>query len=163
MPDRALAARVEAVRAFTRYYTRRIGVLRKDYLGSPFSVTQARVLYEIVKRPRPAAADLGRDLDLDPGYLSRILSGFAAEGLIRRMPSALDRRQRLLALTQRGREAFAPLDARSHRETAAILRRLPARDQVRLVGAMQTIRALMEAGDPVRPPSPARRGRRSAH
>ncbi|HKX19594.1 MAG TPA: MarR family transcriptional regulator, partial [bacterium] len=117
MPDRVLAARVEAVRAFTRYYTRRIGVLRKDYLGSPFSVTQARVLYEIAKRSRPTAADLGRDLDLDPGYLSRILSGFAARGLIRRMASASDRRQRLLAPTQRGREAFAPLDARSHQET----------------------------------------------
>lgn len=161
MPDRALAARVEAVRAFNRYYTRRIGLLRKGYLGSPFSVTQARVLYEIARRPRPTAADLGRDLDLDPGYLSRILSGFAVRGLIRRMPLVSDRRQRLLALTPRGREAFAPLDARSHHETAAMLRRLPARDQARLVGAMRTIRALLEAGDPVRPPSPARRGRRS--
>ena len=162
MRDRAVAARVDAVRAFNRYYTRRIGLLRKDYLGSPFSVTEARVLYEIAKRSRPTAADLGRDLDLDPGYLSRILTGFAAGGLVRRIPSASDRRQRLLALTPRGRGAFAPLDARSHDETAAMLRRLVPREQVRLVGAMQTIRALLEAGDPVRPPSPAPRGRRSA-
>lgn len=162
MADRALPARVDAVRAFNRYYTRRIGLLRKDYLGSPFSLTPARVLYEVARRPQATAADLGRDLDLDPGYLSRILSGFAGRGLIRRIPSASDGRRRLIALTARGRDAFAPLDARSHDETAAMLCRLTARDQARLVGAMQTIRALLEAGEPVRPPVRARRGRRSA-
>jgi DNA-binding MarR family transcriptional regulator len=159
MPDRALGARVDAVRAFNRFYTRRIGLLRKDYLGSPFSLTQARVLYEIARRRRPTASDLGRDLDLDPGYLSRILSGFAARGLIRRVPSPADRRRRLLVLTPRGRGAFAPLDARSHDEIAAMLGRLPHRAQAHLVGAMRTIEALLDA--PVSPPAPEPPGRRS--
>ncbi|MHB8730604.1 MAG: MarR family winged helix-turn-helix transcriptional regulator [bacterium] len=159
MPDRALGARIDAVRAFNRFYTRRIGLLRKDYLGSPFSLSQARVLYEIARRRRPTASDLGRDLDLDPGYLSRILSGFAARGLIRRIQSAADRRQRLLVLTPRGRDAFAPLDARSHDKIAAMLRRLPPRAQARLIGAMRTIEALL--GAPVSPPAPESRGRRS--
>lgn len=146
MRDRALRARVDAVRVFNRFYTRQIGVLRKDYLGSPFSLSQARVLYEIARRRRPTAADLGRDLDLDPGYLSRIVSGFAARGLIRRTRSPRDGRARFLVLTARGREAFAPLDARSHQETAAMLRRLSPHDQARLVEAMRTIEALLDAG-----------------
>ncbi|HLY21878.1 MAG TPA: MarR family transcriptional regulator [bacterium] len=159
MPDRALGARVDAVRAFNRFYTRRIGLLRKDYLGSHFSLTQARVLYEIARSRRPTASDLGRDLDLDPGYLSRILSGFAARGLLRRIPSRADRRQRLLVLTPRGRDAFAPLDVRSHDEIAAMLRRLPPRAQTRLVGAMRTIEALLDG--PVSPLALEPPGRRS--
>lgn len=163
MPDRALEARIDAVRAFNRFYTRRIGLLRKDYLGSPFSLTQVRVLYEIAYRRRPTAADLGRDLDLDPGYLSRVVRGFSRRGLIRRTRSPDDRRQHFLALTRRGREAFAPLDARSHREVAALLRRLPPAAQARLVGAMRTIEALLEAGGRVSPSArggPARRSGR---
>jgi DNA-binding MarR family transcriptional regulator len=162
MPDRALEARVGAVRAFNRFYTRRIGLLRKDYLGSPFSLTQVRVLYEIAHRHRPTAADLGRDLDLDPGYLSRLLRGFATRGLIRRTQSPADRREQFLALTPRGRDAFAPLDTRSHREVAAMLRRLPPAAQTRLVGAMRTIAALLEAGGPVSQAVPGGPGRRSA-
>jgi DNA-binding MarR family transcriptional regulator len=161
MPDRALRARIDAVRAFNRFYTRRIGLLRKDYLGSPFSLTQARVLYEIARRRRSTAADLGRDLDLDPGYLSRILSRFTAHRLIQRIPSPADRRQQLLALTPRGRAAFAPLDARSHREVAAMLRRMPPGAQARLVGAMRTIEALLEPTAPVSPPGLERPGQRS--
>ena len=162
MPDRALRPRVDAVRAFNRFYTRRIGLLRKDYLGSPFSLTQVRVLYEIAHRRRPTAADLGRDLDLDPGYLSRVVSGFAARSLIRRIPSPADRRRRFLALTPRGRDAFAPLDARSNHEVAAMLRRLSPGAQARLVGAMRTIEALLEPARPVSPPVLAPPGRRSS-
>jgi len=153
MPDRALQARIDAVRAFNRFYTRRIGLLRKDYLGSPFSLTQARVLYEIARRRHPTAADLGRDLDLDPGYLSRILRRFSARGLLHRIPSQADRREQLLALTPRGRAAFAPLDARSHREVAAMLRRMLPAAQARLVGAMRTIEALLEPRASVSPPA----------
>jgi DNA-binding MarR family transcriptional regulator len=160
MPDRALDRRIAAVRAFNRFYTRRIGVLRKDYLGSPFSLTEARVLYELAHRPRATAADLGRDLDLDAGYLSRVLSGFAAAGLIRRLASPADRRQRLLVLTRRGREAFAPLDARSHRETAAMLHRLPPAGQERLVAAMRTIELLLGGDARLRPVARGGSGRR---
>lgn len=162
MPDRALQARIDAVRAFNRFYTRRIGLLRKDYLGSPFSLTQARVLYEIARRRRSTAADLGRDLDLDAGYLSRILGRFAVRGLIHRILSPADRRQQVLALTPRGRAAFAPLDARSHREVAAMLRRMPPASQARLVRAMRTIEALLESAASVSPPAIERPGPRSA-
>lgn len=161
MPDRALKARIDAVRAFNRFYTRRIGLLRKDYLGSPFSLTPARVLYEIAHRRRPTAADLGRALDLDPGYLSRTLSRFSARGLIHRIPSPADHRQQFLALTPRGRVAFASLDARSHREVGAMLRRLPTAAQARLVGAMRTIEVLLEPKAPVSPPALERLAPRS--
>jgi DNA-binding MarR family transcriptional regulator len=152
MPDRAFRGRIDAVRAFNRFYTRRIGVLRRHFLESAFSLTQVRVLYELANRPRPTAAGLGRDLDLDPGYLSRILSGFERRGLLRRILSAVDRRQSFLALTPRGRSAFAPLNARSHTDVAAMLRRLSPEGQVRLVAAMRTIETLLDAG---RPPTAA--------
>jgi DNA-binding MarR family transcriptional regulator len=150
MPDRAFAARIDAVRAFNRFYTRHIGVLRKDYLASPFSLTQARVLYELAHRRRPTASDLVRDLELDAGYLSRLLRGFEARGLLRRRHSPKDRRQHFLALTRRGRAAFAPLDMRSQRQTAAMLQRLPRGGQTRVVAAMRTIETLL-AADPVTP------------
>lgn len=162
MRDRTLGARVDAVRTFNRFYTRRIGLLRRDYLGSPFSLTQARVLYEIAHRRRPTAANLSRDLDLDPGYMSRILSGFATRGLIRRTPSPADRREHLLVLTRPGRAAFAPLDARSHREVAAMLRRLSPAGQARLVASMRTIEALLARGESISPSAPGGPGGRSA-
>jgi len=146
MRDRAFAARIDAVRAFNRFYTRHIGVLGKDYLSSAYSLTQARVLYELAHRRRPTASDLARDLDLDAGYLSRLLRGFEVHGLIGRTASAEDRRRRVLVLTRRGSEAFAPLDARSQRQTAAMLRRLPAAGQARLIKAMRTIEVLLRAG-----------------
>jgi len=119
-------------------------------------------LYEIAHRRRATAADLGRDLDLDPGYVSRLLSGFAAGGLIRRTRSPVDRRAHFLALTRTGRAAFSPLDARSHREVAAMLRRLPPAGQARLVASMHTIETLLARGGPITPPAPAAPARRSA-
>jgi DNA-binding MarR family transcriptional regulator len=162
MRDRAFAARIDAVRTFNRFYTRHIGVLRKDYLSSPYSLTEARVLYELANRPRPAASDLARDLDLDAGYLSRLLRGFEVRGLIRRTASPADRRRRVLVLTRRGAEACAPLDARSQRQTVAMLRRLPAAGQARLIEAMRTIEVLLRAGPATRSADrmPARRSAR---
>ncbi|HLW48293.1 MAG TPA: MarR family winged helix-turn-helix transcriptional regulator [bacterium] len=145
MGDRVLPARIAAVRAFNRFYTRHIGVLRKDYLASPFSLTQARVLYELAHRRQPTASDLARDLDLDAGYLSRLLQAFEARGLIQRTRSSADGRQQHLVLTRRGRRSFAPLDARSQRDTAVMLRRLPPAGQARLIAAMRTIEALLSA------------------
>src|SRR5437763_808731 len=113
--------RVAAVRRFTRFYTRRIGVLREGLLGTSFSLTQSRVLYELANRRAPNANDLVRDLDLDAGYLSRILRAFAARGLIKRTPSPRDARQRQLTLTPKGRHAFAPLDRASQQEVSALL------------------------------------------
>ena len=87
MADDAIGRRIAAVRRFNRSYTRQIGVLREGFLGSPYSLTQVRVLYELANRERPTATDLSKDLNLDPGYLSRILRGFERRGLLARMPS----------------------------------------------------------------------------
>lgn len=138
-----IAGRVAEVRSFNRFYTAQIGVLREGLLGSPYSLTEVRVLYELAHREKPTAAELGKELGLDAGYLSRILRGFVRRGLVTKSPSARDGRQSLLALTARGRKEFAPLDARSHDEVAAMLGRLPPADQERLVTAMRTIQALL--------------------
>ena len=137
-------ARIAAVRRFNRYYTRQIGVLRKTFLDSPYSLGEARVLYEIVSCGAPMARDISRSLDLDPGYLSRVLRNFEKRGLIRKRTSAKDGRQSHLTLTPRGRKSFTPLDARSQRATAAMLAKLAPADQARLIAAMTTIETLLE-------------------
>src|SRR5690349_7082649 len=133
-----LERRVAAVRRFNRFYTSRIGALH--YLGSDFSLAEVRILYELAHRATaPAAAELGKDLNLDPGYLSRLIRGFERRGLIARTRSTSDGRRSHLALTAAGRAAFAPLGARSHDEMASLLRPLSDTDQRRLIEAMQTI------------------------
>lgn len=136
-------ARVAAVRHFNRFYTQKIGVLNEGLLRSPFSLTEARVLYELAHRRQPTAAALCQDLGLDPGYLSRILRAFARRGLVDRTTSDTDGRRQLLSLTARGRAEFAPLDKRSRREIGGLLNELTAGEQSRLVGAMHTVEGLL--------------------
>jgi len=135
-------AHVKAVRGFNRFYTQRIGVL-DPYLGSESSLTEVRVLYELAHRDQPTATELGRDLALDAGYLSRILARFEARGWLARAPSPADARQSLLKLTEAGHAAFAPLQQKSRDEAEALLASLSpaARDQ--LIGAMATVRDLL--------------------
>ncbi len=137
--------RVGAVRHFNRFWTRRIGVLREGYLESPFSLTEVRVLYELAHREETTASELGEELGLDAGYLSRVLRRFEKDGLIRKRPSEADGRRRLLRLTKRGQEAFDPLDARSRNDIGAMLESLSIGGQERLVGAMRTIEGLLGA------------------
>src|SRR5437879_3897918 len=136
-------ARIDSVRRFNRFYTRQIGVLHEGLLQSPFSLAEARVLYELAHRADPTASELGKDLGLDPGYLSRILRDFANRGLLDKTPSKLDGRQSHLALTAQGRQAFAPLDSRSRDEIGAMLREVPLVEQTRLIDAMQTVERLL--------------------
>jgi DNA-binding MarR family transcriptional regulator/GNAT superfamily N-acetyltransferase len=152
MADAALEARIAAVRAFTRFYTQKIGVLKEGLLQSSFSLTETRVLYELCYRSRPTAAELCRDLGLDPGYLSRILKGFEDRGLLARTPSKEDGRRTHLALTRHGREAFAPLDARSRQEVGEMLGRLGEPDQIRLVDSLKTAMDLLGDGAAAPPP-----------
>ena len=146
-------SQVNAVRGFNRFYTRQIGVLRKTYLDSPFPVTETRVLYEVAHRKNATAVELARDLDLDAGYLSRILQDFEKRGLLTRTPDLYDRRQSHLSLTDRGRKEFAPLDRRSGEESANLLERVPLAERPRLIAAMHTIETLL-GGAPA-PPSVA--------
>jgi DNA-binding MarR family transcriptional regulator/N-acetylglutamate synthase-like GNAT family acetyltransferase len=135
--------RVEVVRRFNRFYTRRIGVLEEGLLRSPFSLTEARILYELAHQERTTATELGRELGLDAGYLSRILGGFEKRGLIRRAPSHTDGRQFLLRLTPKGHRAFVKLDAASRTEVEAMLTQLSKTDQDDLVRAMRNIEGLL--------------------
>jgi DNA-binding MarR family transcriptional regulator/predicted N-acetyltransferase YhbS len=136
--------RIDAIRRFNRLYTRRIGVLRDHYLESPFTLTESRVLYELAHRDGVTAAELGRDLGLDAGYLSRLLRASVRRGLIERTPSLTDRRRVQLGLTAKGRSAFADLDARSRRETGLLVSRFGESAQRRLVEAMATIAAVLD-------------------
>jgi DNA-binding MarR family transcriptional regulator/GNAT superfamily N-acetyltransferase len=144
MPKTVPAAHVEALRAFNRFYTRRIGVLEEGLLPSPFSLTQARVLFELAQRGQASANEIGDHLGLDAGYLSRIVRGFANGGLVARKPSPQDRRRTLLSLTAAGRRAFAELDRRSRAQAAAMLGRLSAADRERLLGNMLAVRGVLE-------------------
>jgi DNA-binding MarR family transcriptional regulator/GNAT superfamily N-acetyltransferase len=136
--------RIAAVRRFNRFYTRQLGVLRKTYLDSPYSLGEARVLYEIASGGSPTASDIGRALDLDAGYLSRVLRNFEKRGLIRRNVSASDARQSDLALSPRGRKTFAPLERRSQRDAGDTLGKLTPAEQSPLVAAMATIESLLQ-------------------
>ncbi len=142
LPSEA-ADRVTGVRQFNRFYTRQIGLLRQGMVGTSFSLTEGRVLYEIGRRGTAAAAELVAELSIDPGYLSRLLRGFITSGLVVSTRSATDRRQSILALTDRGRETFTTLDRRSQEEIGVLLERLSDDEQGRLLTAMATIESLL--------------------
>jgi DNA-binding MarR family transcriptional regulator/N-acetylglutamate synthase-like GNAT family acetyltransferase len=150
----ALPARVAQVRAFNRFYTRQIGVLQEGYLHSPFSLTAVRVLYELAHHDATSATDLARQLDLDAGYLSRILTGFLKRGLIDKRPARRDGRQSELRLTDHGREVFAPLDRGAQEQIGGLLARLSDAEQQQLVEAMRTIERLLEDTPPDAPKTP---------
>ncbi|MET3916085.1 DNA-binding MarR family transcriptional regulator/GNAT superfamily N-acetyltransferase [Variovorax sp. OAS795] len=136
-------AAVKAIRRFNRFYTSRIGML-DPYLGSDLSLTDVRVLYELAHRQTPVASEIGRDLRLDAGYLSRILRRFEAEGWLTREPHGRDGRQSVLRLTEAGHAAFAPLQQKSRDEAAALLSPLPPADRQQVVDAMARIERLLD-------------------
>jgi DNA-binding MarR family transcriptional regulator/GNAT superfamily N-acetyltransferase len=136
--------RVAAVRRFNRFYTQRLGVLRDGWLDTSFSLSEARVLYEIKQRNHATATEVGQELGLDAGYLSRMLRGFEKRGLIRKQASPDDGRQSFLSMTAFGAKAFAPLEARTKQQVTAMLGRIAEPEQDRLVSAMQTIETLID-------------------
>src|SRR3989442_13186709 len=138
MARAALPQRVAAVRRFNRFYTRQIGLLQETLLRSPFSLTEARVLYELGNRAPTHATALGQELGLDAGYLSRILRGFERRGLLARPPSHTDRRQSVLPLTPPGRNPFPRLHPAAPRQNGTPPEHRPADDQTRPVGLMET-------------------------
>lgn len=152
MAQAALAPSIDTVRQFNRFYTRQIGVLHEGLLKSPYSLTEVRVLYELAHRKQPAAKSLCNDLQLDPGYLSRILADFEKRGLVEKKPSASDGRQNLLSLTAEGRKVFAPLEARAQQEVAGMLGRLSGAQQSQLLQAMLSIENLLSPKSEVQIP-----------
>ena len=137
---------IAAVRAFNRFYTRKLGVLDQHLGKSPFSLSEARVLYELAHRDALAAKEIGNELGLDPGYLSRIVQSFDEKGLITRRPLPADRRQYQLSLTAKGRQTFAKLNLNSQNEVAAMLAQLSVSDATRLTQAMAAIEAVLDQG-----------------
>lgn len=150
---------IAAVRAFNRFYTRKLGVLDQQLLKSPFSLSEARVLYELAHRENPAAKQIGIELGLDPGYLSRIVQKFDDDGLITRKPLPSDKRQTRLGLTSKGRQAFAKLERSTQDDVADMLSALPPRDGQKLIGAMATIERLLGASSGAAPPATLREPR----
>jgi DNA-binding MarR family transcriptional regulator/N-acetylglutamate synthase-like GNAT family acetyltransferase len=155
---------VEAVRRFNRFYTRRIGALRRGLAGSPFPLPEARVLYEVAYRRGATATEIGRDLELDTGYLSRLLAGLRRKGLVRATRSPGDARASLLALTGKGTRAFRRLEARTRADVGEMLDPLSESGRDRVVDAMRTLEALLEAPRPraaaaLRGPRPGDLGR----
>ena len=140
-----------AVRRFNRFYTRRIGVLHEKLADTRFSLAESRLLWELAHRGRTTAAELARDLDLDPGYVSRLLRTLKEAKLIRTERAAEDARHLHLSLTAAGRRAFAPLDRRSEADVSALLAAVPDHARHRLLGAMSEIETLL--GE--RPTAPA--------
>jgi DNA-binding MarR family transcriptional regulator/ribosomal protein S18 acetylase RimI-like enzyme len=134
---------VKAVRAFNRFYTQRIGVLKR-YLDTDFTLTEVRVLYELAHRPPLTASELVRDLALDPGYLSRILRRFESQGWLLRETAPHDGRQSLLRLTEAGYATFAPLQQKSRDETAALLSEVAPAARPRLIEALGTVHGLLQ-------------------
>jgi DNA-binding MarR family transcriptional regulator/GNAT superfamily N-acetyltransferase len=136
--------RIAAVRGFNRFFTRHIGVLREGLLQSEFTLTELRILYELAHHGDQQPAALCRELGLDRGYLSRIVSKFEAAGLIGKVDSATDGRAKLLHLTPHGRAVYEPLDRRSREDVGDMLSRFDETDQLRLLDAMNTIRGLLD-------------------
>ncbi|CCE00253.1 helix-turn-helix domain-containing GNAT family N-acetyltransferase [Bradyrhizobium sp. STM 3809] len=145
-------SQVAAVRAFNRFYTRKLGALDQHLLDSPFSLAEARVLYELAQSDALSAKEIGLSLGLDAGYLSRIVQSFDEKGLISRTPLPSDRRQQQLSLTAKGRQAFARLDRSSQKEIAAMIAPLAPASRDRLVGAMAAIETVLEPAQPQRSP-----------
>src|SRR5262245_48409609 len=138
------AGQVGAVRRFNRFYTRRVGALRAGLLGSEHPLPEARLLYELGSRGGCSATELARDLDLDAGYLSRLLQALKRRGLLSAKRSAEDARRSVLSLTAKGQKAYAQLDSRSREEVAEMLGGLMDDDRDRLVGAMKIVESLLE-------------------
>ncbi|OZI66787.1 bifunctional helix-turn-helix transcriptional regulator/GNAT family N-acetyltransferase [Bordetella genomosp. 11] len=161
MADTAVDQRVAAVRGFNRFYTRQIGVLHEHLLESEFSLTEVRILYELAHRDGLTTSDLVKELGLNAGYLSRVISGFEKRGLVAKTRSATDARASDLALTGKGRATFAPLNDASRREVIAMLERLPEPAQHELVDAMARIQAVLGNPSPgyiLRDPQPGDMG-----
>ena len=146
-PDSSLAEQVAALREFSRFYTRKVGALEEGLAGSPWTLTEARVLFELAGRRRATASKLGEELGLDAGYLSRILRRFETGGLLRRVVSEFDGRQLILALTPAGEAAFDALDRGTRERVEAMLRDRPATDRARLAVALREVQSLL--GDTV--------------
>jgi DNA-binding MarR family transcriptional regulator/N-acetylglutamate synthase-like GNAT family acetyltransferase len=159
MSDPIELDRVEQVRSFNRFYTAVVGLLRDGLLRTSYSLTEARVIFELAQRAATEVVDLRRSLDLDAGYLSRILARFETDGVVVKQRSASDGRRHVIRLTAQGRKTFKMLDRRSSEEIRTMLSALADEEQRRLIGAMGAIQGILQEPRQrisyvIRPPRP---------
>ncbi|HZR58713.1 MAG TPA: MarR family winged helix-turn-helix transcriptional regulator [Terriglobales bacterium] len=149
MRSATLTNDIATFRRFNRMYTRLIGTLNEGFLNSDFTLPEGRVLYELANRTSPNAKAIAKELDMDPGYLSRLLGKFERDGLLRRKTADHDGRYAELSLTPKGKSSFKKLNALSEKQAHTLLDRLPAVSRMQLIQCMQTIEAILkEKGDP---------------
>ena len=134
---------VNIICSFNRFFTHAIGVLGEGYLHSPFTLTEARILFETAHQKELTAAKLSQSLGLDGGYISRTLARLGQKGMIVKTQAATDARQRYLSLSAEGQKAFALLDRRSHEDASAMLKQIDPSTQQTLVKAMQSIQQII--------------------
>ena len=151
-PETSLDEAIAAIRGFSRFYTRRIGVLQEGLLGGKLSLPEGRIIWELAQTEGPTAARLAAALSLDPGYLSRLLRGLEERKLIVRSASPRDARETLIALTEAGRDAYVAINARSQAEVGAMLASLPPAERACLVGALGLVERLLGDAAPPRVP-----------
>ncbi|MES5487001.1 helix-turn-helix domain-containing GNAT family N-acetyltransferase [Bradyrhizobium sp. INPA03-11B] len=142
--DATLESQVAAVRSFSRFYTRKLGIIEPKLLHSPFTLQEARIIYELAHREHCIATDLVRDLDLDAGFVSRTLAALQRRQIVTRKPSKADKRVNEVALTAKGRATAADLDSRSRDEVAALLMQIDSNHRAAVVHAMSTIEQALE-------------------
>jgi DNA-binding MarR family transcriptional regulator/N-acetylglutamate synthase-like GNAT family acetyltransferase len=145
MAEDQLHDSVDEIRKFNRFYTKRIGLLNRGILKTRFPLIQARVIFELAQHEQSTARDLINELDIDPGYLSRILTSFEKDGLVRKVQSKSDNRQWFLKLTSKGRRSFSVLNDRSRQEVRAMLKSLSGEDQRRLLNAIHVMEEVLGA------------------
>lgn len=145
MTQSQLEQNVAEVRKFNRFYTRRIGLLNKGLLKTKFSLIQARIIFELAQQEGIISTELVAKLDIDPSYLSRILSAFEKDGLIEKVRSERDSRQRILKLTAKGKKSYRELDGRSTKEIKEMLSNLSSEDQHRFFNATKAIQDVLES------------------
>jgi DNA-binding MarR family transcriptional regulator/GNAT superfamily N-acetyltransferase len=150
---------VAAVREFNRFYTSVLGLLSEGLLDTPYSLTEARIIFELARQDEVEVAAMRRWLDLDAGYLSRILARFEADGLVRKSRAAADARRQVIGLTPAGRAVFGRLDELSNEQIRGLLAPIPAGRRSRLTAAMASIREILADGPAggtvvLRPPVP---------
>lgn len=143
-----LCEKIDCMRRFNRFYTKKIGLLNQGMLKTRFSLTQARVLFELAQREKTISSELIIELGIDPGYLSRILSAFEKADLVHKVKSKQDSRQRLLSLTAKGRKAFSELNSRATDEIKTLLQNLSDEHQHRLINAIHAIEQIIGDADP---------------
>jgi DNA-binding MarR family transcriptional regulator len=135
---------IDKIRGFNRFYTNVIGLLDQHFLDSPFSLTEGRVLYEICNTDECSAKKIREKVLIDEGYLSRILDSFSKRGFIKRTPSQMDGRLRIIVPTEKGQKEFAALNQNSNRLISQLIGKLSEEECEELLSNMERIRTLLE-------------------